>query len=334
MKTVTLPNIGDPPEVQADWLEWSALKEGSSFVSWTSYQGNLTQAGSIDALDTRDDGQEEDDLLEDLINELDRELTSRQTACGGGTGAYPYEMTHQGVAYTGNRNDLTYRFLLLLSLFGKDAGPAGSHPERLFEDISSLALHEYLGGSTTGLDRAVFGFPRRVLPDHFPTALDNLCQQLGQGGGAYGRKPEADQKDAKLDLVAWRTFPDGRTGKLIGFGQCATGDNWTEKASELRPQKWCRLWMKDPAALDPFSSLFIPHRPGDDKWVIAANYAGVLFDRCRIAWLAPAVQGQLAADIRSWVEYVERADPSKNAVKASKKTARKKKSKSKTDKTN
>jgi hypothetical protein len=305
MNAVVLPNIGDPPEIKADWLEWSALTASRFFVSWTSFHGDLAKAGSDDALDEPLE-QEEDDFLEDVINEVDSEVRLRRDACGGNTGCYPYETTHEGIAYSGNGKDLTYRFLLLLSLFGKDAGPHGSHPERLFEELSSIALHEYLGGgNAAGLDRLVFGFPRRVLPKHFPKALNDLCSRLGQGIGASGHKPEDDQKDAKLDLVAWRSFPDGRRGKLIGFGQCATGDDWTEKAFELQPKKWCQLWMRDPTCIDPFSSLFIPHRPGEEKWLTAAHYAGVLFDRCRIAWLIPSPEGELARDIRYWVQHVE-----------------------------
>jgi len=319
MKVVTLPNIGDPAEVQADWLEWAVLGEETSFVSWTSYQRNLTQCGSVDALDVAD-GREEDDLLEDLINEVDRELNSRKKACGGATGFYPYRMTHEGIAYSPNGSDLTYRFLLLLSLFGKDAGPAGSNPEKLFEELCSHALHEYLGGITGGLERIVFGFPRRLLPKHFPKALEELCQRMGEGAGAHGRVPDAEQKDAKLDLVAWRSFPDGRRGKLVGFGQCATGDDWTDKAFELQPDKWCRLWMKDSAGLDPFGSLFIPHRPSEDDWLIAANYGGVLFDRCRIAWLVPEPEGTLRESINAWVEQVEKVGPAKSAAERGTKT--------------
>jgi hypothetical protein len=304
MKTVVLPNIGDPPEVQADWLEWAALTKSPSFVSWTSYQSDLKQAGSVDALEVPEE-QEEDDRFEDILNEVGHELSLRNTACGGKTGFYPYETTHDGIAYRRNGSDLTYRFLLLLSLLGKDAGPNGSYPERLFEELCSLALHEYLGGATAGLDRAVFGFPRRVLPKHFPNALDELCRKLGEGNGSSGRKPESNQKDAKLDLVAWRTFPDGRRGKLIGFGQCATGDDWADKALELQPKKWCGLWMRDSAGVDPFPSLFIPHRPDEDRWLTAAHYGGVLFDRCRIAWLVPSPPGQLAQDIQKWVDRVE-----------------------------
>ena len=306
MKAVVLPNIGDPREVQADWLEWSALTGSQSFVSWASYQGDLTLAGSDDALETPPE-QEEDDFLEDVINDVGYELRMRRIACGGKNGVYPYEPTDDGIAYSSsNGNDLTYRFLLLLSLFGKDAGPHSSHPERLFEELCSIALHEYLGGTTAGLDRAVFGFPRRLLPKHFPNALDDLCTKLGEGKGSSGRKPESDQKDAKLDLVAWRSFPDGRRGKLIGFGQCATGDDWTDKAFELQPKKWCALWMKDCAGIDPFASLFIPHRPSEDKWLIAAHYGGVMFDRCRIACLIPNPEGEPAKEIQNWVDYVEK----------------------------
>ena len=95
-------------------------------------------------------------------------------------------------------------------------------------------------------------------------------------------------------------------GELSGFGQCATGDDWPDKVFELQPKKWCALWMKDPACIDPFSSLFIPHRPSEEKWLTGAHYAGVLFDRCRIAWLIPTPEGELATDIQAWVDHVEK----------------------------
>ena len=178
MKTVILPKISDPPEVQADWIEWSALSDTASFVSWTGYHGNLTQAGSVDALDLNKD-QDEDDVLEELIIRVDRELTSRRTACGGEAGFYPYQMTRDGVEYSGNGSDLTYRFLLLLSLFGKDAGPQGAHPERLFEDLSSLALHEYLGGATAGLHQVGMRHRSRVpFTQRLPGAIGGALEHM------------------------------------------------------------------------------------------------------------------------------------------------------------
>ena len=313
MKQPSLPTVNDPPERHADWLEWCSLAAPTpSFVSWTSYQRDLTIPGSLDALDPdlEDEKvvgkQNADDLLEEIVNEAGGELRMRAVACGGAVGVYPYQTDRQGVAYRPSTNSLTYRFLLLLSLFGKDAGPKGSHPERSFEELCSLALKQYLGGVRTSLSSVVFGFPRSVLPKHFPDAVDKLCEKLGEGRGSAGRTPERDQKDAKLDLVAWRAFPDGRRGKLVGFGQCATGDDWSDKAFELRPAKWCNLWMRDSATLDPFASLFIPHRPGEDKWLTACTYGGILFDRCRIAWLVPTPTGELGEKIKRWAEHVEK----------------------------
>ncbi len=313
MKRLSLPNFSDAPEVQADWLEWTALARRTGFVSWTSYQRDLNTAGSVDALDLDQeddetvDGQEAEDLLEDIVNEISRELRLRTKACGGAEGVYPYQSDNDGVTYQPNDASLTYRFLLLLSLFGNDAGPKGSHPERLFEDLCSMALQRYLGDEQPGLSSVVFGFPRRILPKHFPKAVNDLCDRLGEGGGAADRPIKDKQKDAKLDLVAWRTFPDGRRGKLVSFGQCATGDNWTDKSHELQPPKWCRLWMQDSAGLDPFGSLFIPHRPIEDQWLVACNYGGVLFDRCRISWLVPDPAGDLGQKLGDWIDHVEQA---------------------------
>ena len=119
------------------------------------------------------------------------------------------------------------------------------------------------------------------------------------------RSIKEKQKDAKLDIVAWRAFPDGRRSKLVGFGQCATGDDWTEKPFELQPTKWCRQWMRDSSGLDPFGSLFIPHQPVEDQWLLACNYGGILFDRCRISWLVPNPTDQLRKQLQNWVDSVE-----------------------------
>ena len=68
MKQPTLPNFSDPPESQADWLEWSALVAPPAFVSWTSYQRDLTVPGSVDALDP--DQQDEEIVGEQGADDL------------------------------------------------------------------------------------------------------------------------------------------------------------------------------------------------------------------------------------------------------------------------
>jgi hypothetical protein len=201
-------------------------------------------------------------------------------------------------------------------LFGKDAGPTDLHGERLFEDISVLAAESYFGGTSAGRARA-FGFPRRVLPAEFSDALDTLCGALGEGVASNRKAPRRnDQKDAMLDLVAWRDFPDARVGKAIGFGQCATGRNgWEKKASELVPDDFQKLWMTKATVVNPLRMFFVPWRVEGDDWERVCIRGGILFERCRIAHHASvppstsgsgeaAHLGSLRAECQRWCEAV------------------------------
>jgi len=61
------------------------------------------------------------------------------------------------------------------------------------------------------------------------------------------------QRDAKLDVVVWRPFPDGRAdgraGPVVGFGQCATGRGWAAKLHELQRRAFAALWLREPLAV-------------------------------------------------------------------------------------
>jgi hypothetical protein len=176
-----------------------------------------------------------------------------------------------------------WRVTALVAAFGKDAGPAGAHADRLFEELCRYAAEDYFGGEH---GRALhFGFPRRVLPAHFPDALDELCAALGEGQGSNRKAPKVDdEKDAKLDIVVWRDFADRRRGKLIGFGQCATGRNeLQEKATEMLPAEFAKIWLQKSFLVDPIRMFFVPWRVEDDNWERLCVRGGILMDRCRIA---------------------------------------------------
>lgn len=315
-----VPAFSEPPEVHADYLEFSAIAAAGELVSWERYARDLAIGGSIDASEDADYRAPEefgpkdyifrdDEKLEALLDAVSHELEERARACGSGktVPAYPFEVSRSGVtAYDTGVEDryLVYDFLLLLSLLGKDAGAAGANAERLFEDLSRLALHEYLGGPSRSADAVVFGFPRRLLPPGFPDAVDDLCARLSEGGSHRDVPESVDQKDAHLDLVGWRAFPDGRTSKLIFFGQCATGSNWRSKLTELQPDGWCKAWLREPLAVNPVRAYFLPHRVDRDLWRTAAIYGGVLFDRCRVVWLIDGMDQALRDELRAWVNSV------------------------------
>src|SRR5207249_864771 len=120
------------------------------------------------------------------------------------------------------QEESVYLFLLLLSKFGKDAGPSGIDAACLFEKVCIEAARSYFGGLKLGVEGYHFGAPRRSTPKKFADALNEMCTRMGEGVGCRLDRPRVNvQKDAKLDLVVWRHFPDNRAGKLIGFGQCA-----------------------------------------------------------------------------------------------------------------
>lgn len=288
-----LPTAADPVETQADWLEWRALDSRGKLVSWSEHQSDLGIGGSDETSTDLDNGAP----FETLIDDIASELTEREQACGN---SYPFEITRNGLAHRTSARPSVYEFLLLLTLFGGTTTPTGIHGVQLFEDLCAEALTSYLGNA----QKKVFGFPRRLEPKGFAPAVDRLCRELGEGG-QHRSVPRVQQlKDAHLDLVAWRGFPDRRPGQLIIFGQCATGEHWFDKIHELRPREWCCLWMHEQPWVTPVASLFVPRRVERDLLPEAGIYGGVLFDRCRIAWLLPRLPVALEDTTLHWMTHV------------------------------
>lgn len=312
---VRSPCLTDSKEQQADWLELCALRDSDHNASFSDLVAEFDVSGSEDAeLSEEDDGSgDEGDAADDngavAVHRYEAaadaaflELSERWTACGGDGGWYPFEMGDRHIGLNAATENSVYVFLLLLSNFGHAAGPTRNDGAKLFEDVCAEAARNYLGG-TQACSR-VFGFPRRLGPKGFANALSDLCAAMGEGVAAKKCPKLSNQKDAGLDVVAWRGFPDARRGMLISFGQCATGRNWHEKLSELQPQNWCRCWMAEAPSVTPARFFFVPHRVEEIDWAFSCCNGGVLFERCRIAHLAPSLPESLAAAIAAWSGYV------------------------------
>jgi hypothetical protein len=312
------PCLSDAREQHADWLELCALKDSDRNASLSDLVRELGVSGSFDALPVLDDGEEDGSVTESVFDEPARaegekqyeavaddaflEVSERLVACGG-NGTYPFEVGENYLTLRDETEQSIYVFLLLLSTFGHDAGPAPGDGAKLFEEVSAQAAETYLGGNDIARSK-VFGFPRRIQPKDFGSALDDLCRAMGEGVGHKGRPTSKDQKDAKLDVVAWRGFPDGRCGKLIAFGQCATGTHWRDKLTELQPHDWCRFWMRDTPATLPIRLFFVPHRIEEKTWFQTCVHGGVLFERCRIAHLAKSSPAELVTRLTAWSRFV------------------------------
>jgi hypothetical protein len=236
------------------------------------------------------------------------ELEDRNLACSlNARTYYPFSVDGSLLRFRPNANRWIYVFLLLLNRLGhkrgnQPVGPVSIDTLDLFADICAAAATEYLGGCRHGADRYHFAFPRKRAPRQFRSALDDLCLRLGEGGGSKDGPTVRNQKDARLDLVVWKPFTDGRPGKFIGFGQCATGSNWKQKLLELQPRTFREQWMISGFAVDPVRLFFIPDTIALDDWPGHSLDGGIIFERCRLTSLASG-QGSICRDCRTWCHH-------------------------------
>jgi hypothetical protein len=96
-------------------------------------------------------------------------------------------------------------------------------------------------------------------------------------------------------------MPDKLPGKLILFGQCAGGEYWENKTFEMQPDKFWANWMLDSQISPLVRTFYVPHRINCeelDYWTITVRDAGILFDRCRVAYWAFQDNARVVTDAR------------------------------------
>jgi hypothetical protein len=305
MPLLAVPPATADPVKHADWLELQALIAADRNSSVQDLASALRRAGSGEELEDEGRAAETDDrggeTTEPIAEAAFAEIEGRSQGCDG---AYPFSLGENYLELKSRFRNPVYLFLLLLSTFGKDAGPGGLKVAQLFEEVSGVAMTNALGGRENSVETIQFGFPRRIAPAGFKAAVDDLCKRVGEGGGSKHQPTLSDQKDAALDLVTWRAFPDKRRALVMAWGQCATGADWKDKLSELDPRAWSTSWLLESPLVPPLRTFFVPHRIGDRHWNVVAAKAGVLFDRCRIASMARPLPQELRSKCVEFNEHV------------------------------
>lgn len=253
----------------ADWLEITALEAHDKDAS----AGDLERALNIQIAGD----------LSEVLSQVFDEIHVRQRSAQG---AYPFTSTGTVVALrsTFSKSPAPYLFCLLLSYCGwKKTRGARLDPWLLFEHLSCLAARQYVDG-----EAILFGTSSRLgrgAKNIFQTQVNQLAKALNEGE-CYKQLGNVRIQDGKLDLVAWKPFPDRRGSQLILFGQCAAGANWDgAKLSELQPREgfWDN-WMLDSPVSPLVRSYFVPHRTAESGyWKHNARLGGIFFDRCRVA---------------------------------------------------
>jgi hypothetical protein len=290
------------PESLADWLELQALFGPARTSSLQDLVTYFKTSGSIEEVTTADDPFDSGSERAEQVAEAAMDsLASRQATTKR---RYPFSLTSQSLSVKRDGRSSVYAFLLLLSTYGPNAGPREDKGAELFELIAGNAMREYLGYSANGARAFQFGFPRRIEPSGFKDALNKLCLQMNEGHGSRDQPTRRDQKDAKLDVVAWIPMPDTRGGKLMAFGQCATGWNWRDKLSDLQAQVWCEHWMLSAPPVLPIKAFLMPHAPIDGDWTLDSRYGGIVFDRPRICHFSQRLPTSVKTRAAAWSTFV------------------------------
>ncbi len=122
-----------------------------------------------------------------------------------------------------------------------------------FQAVATDAAAGVLNGEAIS-----FGFPRPT-GSGFRPALEAASQKmrLGKTLDSVPLWSQGHEKDAGIDVIAWRDFRDGRPSKLVMLGQVASGYNWLEKSVKNETYRFFD-WFSERPTEHFIPSIFIP----------------------------------------------------------------------------
>lgn len=196
---------------------------------------------------------------EDYINSIWRELRIRNLRYHNIT-----PMTIDSVSIETNidwKKCPEYVLMLVLSLEGN--GWKTQITAVIFERICKEVLEEYIGG-----EAKVVGFPQKV-------SVEEICTDIEE---QYIQELPPRYKDRKLDVVGWKKI-DNRNNKLLILMQCAAGNDWRGKTTELQLEVW-RDYIR--FSCTPTRAFGFAHCIDDELFFETGKEGGIIFDRLRI----------------------------------------------------
>ena len=337
---VSSPLPTDTRSRLADWLEVMSLATARGVATRGEVLGNydlLADDGHGVERDEETGDSLEAEILEDsranVADVVLEELEYRAEILGAN---YPFRIEARGQNWRIVREAMIdnaeivaaracYTFCLLTSAIrdrciqGTDVGPVERALANHFQAIASAAAAGLLGGEVVS-----FGWPRPGGTAFLP-ALRDVARKL-RAGSPLAAAPlwsNGRDKDAGIDVIAWRDFPDARPGKIILFGQVASGNNWTEKSVKSDTPRFLSWFSKRPAE-HYIPAIFIPFPQHHgcagredaafedvahaEAWLREQEF-GIVFDRLRIvataaqrlAGASDVAEGGTLAAVNGWI---------------------------------
>lgn len=281
-------------------MELEAIRSSARTISLESLVRVIRRSGTTDAVD---DGRSDagSEISQDVGQDAFAEAEARAVECGPDDG-YPFEIGQGFLRLRKGWKSSPYILLLLLSQTEPTTGHQGTAV--LFERLCAHAAQRFLGGDDNRVVAYRFGSPRKPPHSKLSQAIDKLCVDLSEGGGCRNPTMASHTGDDGLDIVAWRPFSDRKIGKLVAFGQCATGEGFSNKLNDLDGRKFAQKWFRDPLPVDPVRLFFLPRRIPNQEWEGSSIAGGIVFDRCRIVSCLGDLNAELASDCKVTAKYL------------------------------
>jgi hypothetical protein len=301
----------------ADWLEVMCLANARGVATRGDLLGLYDLLGEDDHRLERDDQTGEDlegEILEDARTEsADVVLDELEHRAKVLRGYYPFVIEIRGqswriVAAPADSDAEAaaarscYVFCLLTSAIrdrciqGAGVPPLVQTMPNHFQAIAAEAAAGVMGGQSIS-----FGWPRPAGTGFRPALADvSKRMRLGKPLDAVPLWSSGREKDAGIDVIAWRDFDDQRPGKLVLFGQVASGNDWTEKTVKTDTPHFLS-WFTERPTEHYIPAIFIPFpqhhacagRKNAGFEAVAASEAwlreqefGLVIDRLRIVGVA------------------------------------------------
>lgn len=262
----------------ADWIETALLVRG-------------TRPLGLDPLHTYFEARH--GLEPQMVSTGVREMGRRAGLLGD---RYPFKVNEFAVRSTADAATSSYVTAAMMAPGNPVREYLSAVPDEwmavVFENLVADAAARIWGDAGKALR---FGWPSDIgRPPEFDLAIRWLAQKLGVDVGQGYRQPR--RKDGGVDVVAWRPFPDARSGFPVLLVQCTLQENLVAKGMDVDTRLWGSWLAMD---VDPTTALATPTvlAPGTTWDELALKY--MVLDRIRIVGLAaPTATDELAQD---WV---------------------------------
>ena len=273
--------------VCCDWLEATAL-----FTD----EGSVTGAEVVDVL-RENEIYATQEFAWELVNGAFANIQERRRLLGAG---YPLHLANRTrlERSQGWERYPGYTFCLTLSLayaypeWARAFGPDFTVQGELFERFTAESVQASFAGwsvRATGWTRTNTRGLRAI--------VDEVATLLGEATGDLLRWTKRSAKEAGLDLLCFRAFPDGRVGVPVFLVQCASGLDW--KAKLRTPD--LRIWTKIITfASNPKKAFATPFALQDSDFIQSCNVVnGLLLYRFRLLAPGRALHDWLSEDLTS-----------------------------------